>query len=154
MNKHQCIATAVAFAVGTMNLLALDYPHITAEPQKTGWPLTEEERKYVLLPEHERRPGREINQHKPELWPVVPSAGFWGGTSWLDTHANLVKVAQASKGPIDVLLVGDSITMQWGAAWTKHFPTRRWSSRRFSPRTHRASGSTRTSGRPTSRSTR
>jgi lysophospholipase L1-like esterase len=57
------------------------------------------------------------------MWPVVPSAGFWGGTSWLDTHANLVKVAQASKGLIDVLLVGDSITMQWGAAWTKHFPT-------------------------------
>jgi len=123
MNKHQCIATAVAFAVGTLNLVALDYPCTTAEPQKTGWPLTDEERKYVLLPEHERRPGREVNQHKPELWPLVPSAGNWGGTSWLDTHANLVKVAQASKGPIDVLLVGDSITMQWGAAWTKHFPT-------------------------------
>ncbi len=29
----------------------------SAEPQKTGWPLTEEERKFVLLPEHERRPG-------------------------------------------------------------------------------------------------
>jgi hypothetical protein len=23
---------------------ALDYPHVTAEPQKTGWPLTAEER--------------------------------------------------------------------------------------------------------------
>jgi hypothetical protein len=37
-------------------------------------------------------------------------------------HAKLVKDAEASKGPIDVLLVGDSITMQWGAAWAKHFP--------------------------------
>jgi lysophospholipase L1-like esterase len=93
-----------------------------AEPQPSGWPLTGEERACVLTPEHERRPGRESNQHKPELWPVVPSAGFWGGTSWLDTHAGLVKVAEASRGPIDVLLVGDSITQQWGPAWAKHFP--------------------------------
>ena len=27
---------------------ALDYPHVTAEPQKTGWPLTTEERAYVV----------------------------------------------------------------------------------------------------------
>ena len=93
-----------------------------AEPQPSGWPLTEEERSYVLRPEHERRPGREANQHRPELWPVVPSAGFWGGTSWLDTHAKLVEVARAAKGPVDVLLVGDSITIQWGDAWRKHFP--------------------------------
>jgi platelet-activating factor acetylhydrolase IB subunit beta/gamma len=100
---------------------ALDYAYATPEPQKTGWPLSAEEEAYVLKPEYERRPGAEITQHKPELWPVVPSAGFWGGRSWLDTHAKLVQVAEASKGPIDILLVGDSITMQWGAAWQKHF---------------------------------
>jgi platelet-activating factor acetylhydrolase IB subunit beta/gamma len=100
---------------------ALDYAYATAEPQKTGWPLSAEEEAYVLQPEYERRPGAEITQHKPELWPVVPSAGFWEGRTWLDTHANLVKVSQANKGPIDVLLVGDSITMQWGGAWQKHF---------------------------------
>ena len=38
---------------------ALDYPHTTAEPQKTGWPLSAEERAYVLKPEFERRPGSE-----------------------------------------------------------------------------------------------
>jgi len=101
---------------------ALDYPYTTAEPQKMGWPLTDEEKKYVLKPEHERRPGSEQQKHLPAMWPVVPSAGNWGGTSWLDMHAKLVKDAEASKGPIDVLLVGDSITMQWGAAWTKNFP--------------------------------
>jgi lysophospholipase L1-like esterase len=103
-------------------VLALEYAGSTPEPQKAGWPLTEEEKSYVLKPEFERRPGCEAKQHKPEMWPVVPSAGFWGGTSWLDTHANLVKVARANKGPMDVLLVGDSITMQWGEAWAKHFP--------------------------------
>ena len=94
---------------------------MTEEPQKTGWPLTEDEKQYVLKAEHERRPGREQNKHMPELWPVVPSAGYWGGTAWLDMHAKLVKDAEDAKGAIDVLLVGDSITMQWGAAWQKHF---------------------------------
>ncbi len=109
---------------------ALDYLYQTAEPQKTGWPLTDEERAYVLKPEHERRPGRESNKHLPAMWPVVPSAGHFGGTAWLDTHAKLVKYVEANKGPIDILLVGDSITQQWGspldnkplnAAWQKQF---------------------------------
>ncbi len=101
---------------------ALDYPYQTNEPQKAGWPLSDEERAYILKAEHERRPGSDAQKHLPQLWPQVPSAGFFGGTSWLDIHAKLVETAQASKGPIDVLLVGDSITMQWGAAWEKHFP--------------------------------
>ena len=117
------IFSALAFwtALPIRVVQALDYPYSTAEPQKTGWPLTEAERKYVLKPEHERRPGSEKSQYIPAMWPVTPSAGNWGGTSWLDTHANLVKTVQANKGLIDILLVGDSITMQWGAAWEKHF---------------------------------
>jgi platelet-activating factor acetylhydrolase IB subunit beta/gamma len=103
--------------------VALDYPHVTAEPQKTGWPLTVEERAYVVdKPEHERRPGRESNKHLPQLWPQVPSAGHFGGDSWLKLHEAHVKTVQANQGPIDVLLVGDSITIQWGESWKKHFP--------------------------------
>ena len=113
------------------SLLALDYAHKPADPQPTGWPLTAEEKAFIAKPEHERRPGREINQHLPHLWPAVPSAGTWGGTSWVDTHAKLVAYVQANQGPCDVLLVGDSITQQWGspldkgvlnAAWLKAFP--------------------------------
>ncbi len=104
-------------------LHALDYPHVTAEPQKTGWPLTAEERAYITeKPEHDRRPGRESNRHLPPLWPVVPCAGHFGGDAWLKLHEAHVKTAQANKGPIDVLLVGDSITIQWGESWEKHFP--------------------------------
>lgn len=109
------IACALDYAYAPYNAGAMD-------PQKTGWPLTEDERAYVLKPEHDRRPGREENQHKPALWPVTPSAGFWGGTNWLDFHAGLVKTAEASRGPIDVLLIGDSITQQWGANWANNFP--------------------------------
>jgi platelet-activating factor acetylhydrolase IB subunit beta/gamma len=103
--------------------LALDYPHVTAEPQKTGWPLTAEERTYVVdKPEYERRPGRESNMHLPQLWPQVPSAGHFGGDLWLRLHEAHVKTVQVNQGPVDVLLVGDSITIQWGDSWKKHFP--------------------------------
>jgi beta-glucosidase len=79
----------------------------------------------VLKPEHERRPGRESNKHLPQLWPQVPSAGFFGGDAWLKLHEAHVKTVQQNKGPIDVLLVGDSITIQWGDSWAKQFPDRK-----------------------------
>jgi len=101
---------------------ALDYEYETAEPQKSGWPLTKEEEEYVIKPEFERRPGKEKNKHQPNLWPVVPSAGSFGGRSWLDTHAKLVQMVETNKGPVDVLLVGDSITIQWGDSWKRNFP--------------------------------
>lgn len=104
-------------------LQALDYPCATAEPLKTGWPLTAEERAYITeKAEHERRPGRETNKHLPQLWPVIPTAGHFGGDAWLKLHEAHVKTVQENKGPIDVLLVGDSITIQWGEAWKKHLP--------------------------------
>jgi platelet-activating factor acetylhydrolase IB subunit beta/gamma len=112
-------------------LPALEYAHKPADPQQTGWPLTAEERIFIAKPEYERRPGGEMNKHLPQLWPAVPAAGNWGGTSWVDTHAKLVSYVQKNAGSCDVLLVGDSITQQWGspldkgvfnAAWLKAFP--------------------------------
>ncbi|RFC48756.1 MAG: beta-glucosidase [Verrucomicrobia bacterium] len=120
MKKAYSILLGASLASATA--LALEYPHVTAEPQKAGWPLTEEERTYVLKAEYERRPGSESGKHLPALWPVVPSAGNWGGSSWLDLHAKLVAEVRANPGPIDMLLVGDSITIQWGASWTQNFP--------------------------------
>ncbi len=115
-------AIFISVLMVSQTVLGIEYPYQTDEPQKTGWPLSEEERQYVLRPEHERRPGREANKHLPAMWPVVPSAGNWGGTSWLDTHARLVEYVKENAGPCDVLLVGDSITIQWGDSWRKHFP--------------------------------
>ena len=105
---------------------ALEYPHPPADPQPTGWPLSAAERAFVVeKPEYERRPGREVNRHLPQFWPSVPSAGYFGGDSWLKLHAAHVQTVQENKGPCDVLLVGDSITIQWGASWAKHFPDRK-----------------------------
>ena len=116
--KYPCLLSLFA----ALTAQALDYPHVTAEPQKTGWPLTAEEKAYVTKPEHERRPGSESMKHLPQLWPVVPSAGFFGGDAWLKLHEAHVQTVQASQGAIDVLLVGDSITIQWGDSWKQHFP--------------------------------
>ncbi|MCC6508873.1 MAG: hypothetical protein IT423_07185 [Pirellulaceae bacterium] len=115
-------AILISIVLATQTVLAIDYPYPTAEPQKTGWPLNDAERAYVLRPEHDRRPGREANKHLPAMWPVVPSAGNWGGTSWLDTHAKLVEHVKVNAGACDALLVGDSITIQWGESWNRHFP--------------------------------
>jgi len=121
---------AFVFLLIPLAAFALDYPWKTAEPQKTGWPLTEEERKFVLKPEYERRPGSESKKHLPAMWPVCPSAGNFGGTSWIDIHTKLIDHVRANKGPVDILLLGDSITQQWGslldnkplnAAWQKLF---------------------------------
>jgi beta-glucosidase len=107
-------------------LPALEYARKPADPQPSGWPLTAEERAFVTgKAEFDRRPGRESNQHLPHLWPIVPTAGFFGGDSWLKIHEGLVKTVQANPGPVDVLLVGDSITIQWGASWAKQFPDRK-----------------------------
>lgn len=96
-------------------LLAFEYLHPPADPQPAGWPLSAEERAFVVdKPEHDRRPGRESNKHLPQLWPCVPTAGHWGGAGWLETHAKLVDYVRSNAGPVDVLLVGDSITQQWG----------------------------------------
>ena len=121
----------VALCLGAVSALALEYPHPPADPQPTGWPLTAAERAYVTeKPEYERRPGKEVNKHLPQFWPSVPTAGYWSGTTWLDVHSTLVAHVQKNAGSCDVLLVGDSITQQWGgpldktgpnAAWLKHF---------------------------------
>ena len=79
MNRFACVPTLLVL-ITPMIASAIDYPYSTAEPQKSGWPLTAEERAYVIdKPEHDRRPGREANKHLPHLWPVVPSAGHFGG---------------------------------------------------------------------------
>lgn len=108
--------------------LALEYAYPPQDPQKTGWPLTAEEEAYMLKAEFERRPGADKGQFLPKLWPVVPFGQSWGGTGYLDMHASLVKKVQANKGPCDVLLVGDSITiqferdMQGSENWNAQFP--------------------------------
>ena len=122
------LVSALALTPGLAS--ALEYAVPPADPQKTGWPLTPEEEAYVLSPEHQRRPGSNQNPKKylPKLWPVIPNCGSWGGRSYLNMHESLVKKVQANKGPCDVLLVGDSITIQWESDlkknnnWAEQFP--------------------------------
>ena len=57
---------AVFVCMASLSVQALDYPYAPyndgkMDPQKTGWPLTDQELKYVLLPEHERQPVKPMN---------------------------------------------------------------------------------------------
>jgi hypothetical protein len=52
----------------------------------------------------------------------MPTAGRFGGDAWLKLHEAHVKTVQSNQGALDVLLVGDSITIQWSEQWNKHFP--------------------------------
>jgi hypothetical protein len=102
------------------------------DPQITGWPLSAEGRAWAIRPRDQRRPGDEVGKPQPELVPVVPSAGRWKDPEkWLGLHGSLVEVVRAQKKPVDVVLLGDSITWLWGGtkignpkfhgAWAKRF---------------------------------
>lgn len=85
------------------------------DPQITGWPLSEAGRTYILQPKADRAPGKESGANLPEMVPVTPAAGMWKDPNkWIDQHTTLVDVAQANRGPVDIVLIGDSITQQWG----------------------------------------
>ncbi len=81
MSLHRLLIALTWVSVG---LSAADLPPITythqpyqdrkLDPQLTGWPLTSEEKDFIGKAEFSRRPGSEINQHLPRLWPVVPAA--------------------------------------------------------------------------------
>ena len=63
MSKKRLRLMTALLLLYPLTAAALDYPYQTAEPQTTGWPLTNEEWAYVLKPEYERRPGRASNKH-------------------------------------------------------------------------------------------
>jgi len=68
-------------------LHAVDYPYITAEPQRSGWPLTAAERAYVVdKPSATAVLAASQACTCPQLWPEVASAGFFGGDAWLKLH--------------------------------------------------------------------
>lgn len=66
----------------------------------------------------------------PHLRPIVPSSDHWYGRSWLAKHEKLVRYVNDNRGPIDILLIGDSNTQQIGSPldtnklidpWQKYF---------------------------------
>ncbi len=100
---------------------AMKYFHNTLDPQQYTRSLTEKA--------WDRR-SEQVKNVDPTMWPITPAMGHLDDTSWLDLHTKLVELVRANKGPLDILLVGDSITQQWGstindrplnAAWQKNF---------------------------------
>lgn len=90
------------------------------DPQPFGWPLSAEEQAYVQIPEFERKPGKDVQKHRPDMWPVVPTASRWRKAPeeniWINHHAQSIEQARAAGDSLDVLLIGDSITQGWGGS--------------------------------------
>ncbi len=105
-------------------------------------PLVAQDDSYILQPEFKpdgapRRQGG-VGGYRPELWPVTSCAGYWGkgdgDRSWLNAHLKALALVKKSQGPVDILLVGDSIMQQWGGGydgkpfndvWQKYFADKR-----------------------------
>lgn len=102
-------------AIGNYNYPpAANYAELAIE--SLAWPLSEARRAYVLRPEGERFPV----PHNPNTWPVTPIAGSleaFGRSRWLDSHAALVNLKEANKANADIVLIGDSITQNWGGGF-------------------------------------
>lgn len=96
------------------------------DPQPFGWPLSAEEQAYVQIPEFERKPGKDEKKHRPDMWPVVPTASRWRKAPeeniWINHHAKSIEQARAAGKDLDVLLVGDSITQGWGGSPIDNVP--------------------------------
>ncbi|MBM3891045.1 MAG: hypothetical protein FJ388_18180, partial [Verrucomicrobia bacterium] len=127
-------------ATGVLKYPYAPYNEGKLDPQIAGWPLTDAERAWVAKPEYNRKPGHEVQKHLPQMWAVTPTAAHWktkdgsAGNLWIEHHATIIGKVQASKGHIDIALIGDSITQGWGggfggapfnAAWQKHFASRK-----------------------------
>lgn len=121
------------------------------DPQKSGWPIIAEEQAYILKTETDRYPGTTWNATlkkftgiRYDMVPQTPNTQGWGNatTTYLMAHQktiqpilDLVSLNEAvrNNSPItnglDIIMVGDSITSQWGggergnwtATWTKNF---------------------------------
>lgn len=102
------------------------------DPEITGWPLTAAGRAWAIKPRDDRHPGAEAGHVRHELIPLVPAAGRWKDPEkWLTLHGQLVEDVRSQKKPVDVVLLGDSITYLWGGtktgtptfhpAWSKRF---------------------------------
>ena len=115
---------------------AVAYGNPEQEPQPEGWPLTDPaEWTYVNLRFKERfdiaLPGRyQAANVDAATGAVLPS-------SWMNQHATLIARLDGLTSSPDIVLIGDSITQNWGntalmgksldairpvPAWTTHFP--------------------------------
>ena len=109
-------------AIGTN--LQYPYPRYNqgyCDPQLTGWPLTTAEFNYVTTnAEYKRWPGNEPGGTGQQNWlnliPVTPSTQSPGGNPpwYVNLCSNQFAAILTNATPLDILLVGDSITDQWG----------------------------------------
>ena len=113
------------------------------DPQLTGWPVSDAEKLYIQQAEYLRYPGKETSKdtngqpNGTTIWNMVaqtPNTQGWGANdSYVSTHQTTIQPildnTNGIRSTLDIIMVGDSITSQWGggqggawtATWTANF---------------------------------
>ena len=131
-----CLATKLHAQNGTFQYQYAPYNQGAMDPQLTGWPISDAERTYIQKAEYERYPGKETVS-KITVWDKVaqtPNTQGWGpNDSYITTTQQTIQPILSNTNDIcdslDIIMVGDSITSQWGggqmgpwtATWTANF---------------------------------
>ncbi len=71
------------------------------------------------LPAEKPRPHAPAEPKEPTLIPITATPGFYEQypDAWQGMHQTNLDIVKKHAGPVDILLIGDSITLGWGGAW-------------------------------------
>ena len=118
-----------SFVVGYVQYPYAPYNQGLMDPQLTGWPISVAESNYITTKaEYERYPGKEPGGGGTTKWsmvPVTPNTQSGSDGWYIRTTGVTIRPILTNQTPLDILLVGDSITSQWGGgqggAWTTNW---------------------------------
>jgi uncharacterized repeat protein (TIGR02543 family) len=118
-----------SFVVGYVQYPYAPYNQGLMDPQLKGWPISVAESNYITTKaEYERYPGREPGGGGASIWnmvPVTPNTQSGSDGWYIRTTEVTIRPILTNRTPLDILLVGDSITSQWGGgqggAWTTNW---------------------------------
>ena len=105
------------------------YNQTNMDPQLTGWPISVAESNHITTyAEYQRYPGKETapGQTGVALWDLVaqtPNTQSGSDGWYIRTTEVTVRPILTNQTPLDILLVGDSITSQWGGGQMGAFTT-------------------------------
>jgi len=105
------------------------------DPQKTGWPINDAEKTYITtIFEFKRYPGlesanRTVQKEMIAQTPNTQSSTGWYITTTQQTIQPILDNKDGIRDSLDIIMVGDSITSQWGGGqmgnwtttWTDNF---------------------------------
>ncbi|MDI9396527.1 MAG: InlB B-repeat-containing protein [Candidatus Pacebacteria bacterium] len=148
MKTPRVILALLGFFAANLHSQAYQYEYTpynagAMDPQPSGWPVTDAEKLYIQQAEYLRYPGKETSKNATgqptgisilTMVAQTPNTQGWGANnSYFDTHQKTIQPILDNtdniRDSLDIIMVGDSITSQWGggqmgawtATWTSNF---------------------------------